>query len=203
MFRVLYKNDKRKILKMTALAPTLSNRYFSNISLLLRDLFLILAGSWLVALLAQVEIPLQPVPITGQTFAVLLVGAALGSRRGAAAMIAYIAQGALGLPFFAGGASGFGILTGATAGYLVGFIVAAYVVGWLAERGLERSVRTSLIPFLAGTVIIYICGAAWLSIVVGSLSKAIQLGILPFLAGDVIKLFAAALALPAAWKLVK
>lgn len=203
MFRVLYKNNKRKILKMTALAPTLSNRYFSNISSFLRDLFLVLVGSWLVALLAQVEIPLQPVPITGQTFAVLLVGAALGSRRGAAAMIAYIAQGALGLPFFAGGTSGLSILTGATAGYLVGFIVAAYVVGWLAERGLERSVRTSLIPFLVGTVIIYVCGVAWLSVVVGSLGKAIQLGVLPFLVGDVIKLVAAALALPAAWKLLK
>lgn len=188
---------------MTALAPTLSNRYFSNISSFLRDLFLVLVGSWLVALLAQVEIPLQPVPITGQTFAVLLVGAALGSRRGAAAMIAYIAQGALGLPFFAGGASGLSILTGATAGYLVGFIVAAYVVGWLAERGLERSVRTSLIPFLVGTVIIYVCGVAWLSVVVGSLGKAIQLGVLLFLVGDVIKLVAAALALPAAWKLLK
>src|SRR3990172_154573 len=101
---------------MTTLAPTLSARFFPTASAWLRDLFLILAGSWLVALFAQLEIPLQPVPITRQSFAVLLVGALLGSKRGAPAMIAYIAQGGLGLPFFAGGASGVGILTGATAG---------------------------------------------------------------------------------------
>jgi biotin transport system substrate-specific component len=188
---------------MTALAPTLSTRLFPRTASWLRDLTLILAGSWLVALLAQLEIPLQPVPITGQTFAVLLVGALLGSKRGAAAMTAYIAQGAMGLPFFAGGASGLGILTGATAGYLVGFIGAAYVIGWLAERGLERSVRTSIFPFLIGTIIIYLCGVTWLSNLLGSFSKAIQLGLLPFLVGDVIKLIAAALALPAAWAFVK
>lgn len=188
---------------MTALAPTLSLRLFPRTASWLRDLFLILAGSWLVAFFAQLEIPMQPVPITGQTFAVLLVGALLGSKRGVAAMIAYIAQGGLGLPFFAGGASGFGILTGATAGYLLGFIGAAYVVGWLAEKGLERSVRTSILPFFVGTVVIYIFGVAWLSIVLGSLSKAIQFGLLPFLVGDVIKLMAAAIVLPSAWKFVK
>lgn len=188
---------------MTTLAPTLSVRYFPSVSNWLRDLFLIIAGSLFVAFFAQIEVPLRPVPITGQTFAVLLIGALLGSKRGAAAMMAYITQGAMGLPFFAGGASGLGILTGATAGYLLGFVVAAYAVGWLAERGLERSVRTSIIPFLAGTVIIYVFGVAWLSIVLGSLSKAIQFGLLPFLLGDFIKLIAAALALPIAWKFVK
>lgn len=188
---------------MTALAPTLSNRFFPNVSSIVKDIFLILAGSWLVAIFAQVEIPLQPVPITGQTFAVLLVGAVLGSKRGAAAMIAYIAQGGMGLPFFAGGASGLGILTGATAGYLVGFVGAAYVVGLLAERGLERSVKTSLIPFFIGTITIYVFGVTWLSIVLNSFSQAIQFGLLPFLIGDVIKLIAAAIALPAVWRFVK
>ena len=120
-----------------------------------------------------------------------------------AAMIASIAQGAAGLPFFAGGASGLGILTGTTAGYLLGFVAAAYVIGLLAERGLERSVRTSILPFLVGTIIIYAFGIAWLSIVLGSLSKAIQFGLLPFLAGVAIKLIAAAIALPSAWKFVK
>jgi biotin transport system substrate-specific component len=188
---------------MTTLAPTLSLRFFPRAASWLRDLLLILAGSWLVALFAQIEIPMLPVPITGQTFAVLLIGAALGSKRGAAAMIGYIAQGGLGLPFFAGGASGMGILTGATAGYLLGFVGAAYAVGWLAERGLERSVRTSILPFLVGTVIIYMCGVAWLAVMLGSLSKAIQFGLLPFIAGDLVKLIAAALTLPIAWKLVK
>jgi biotin transport system substrate-specific component len=186
---------------MLTLAPTLYDRSFPKVSNWVRDLSLIIAGSLFVALLAQIEIPMLPVPITGQTFAVLLVGALLGSKRGAAAMIAYIVEGAAGLPFFAGGASGVGILTGATAGYLVGFVVAAYVIGLLAERGLERSVRTSILPFLVGTVIIYLFGVTWLSIFLKSLSQGIEFGLLPFLIGDAIKLIAAALVLPAAWKL--
>lgn len=190
---------------MTTLAPTLSNRYFPRTAEWIRSLLLIFAGSLLLALLAQIEIvlPFTPVPITGQTFGVLLIGAALGSKRGAASIILYITEGAMGLPFFAGGASGLGILTGATAGYLAGFVVAAYAIGWLAERGLERSVRTSVIPFLVGTVIIYICGVAWLSIMLGGFGKAITLGLVPFLLGDAIKLIAASLLLPIAWKFVK
>lgn len=190
---------------MTTLAPTIYERSFPHVSSAVRNVTLILLGSWLVALLAQIEIPLpfSPVPITGQTFAVLLVGALLGSKRGAAAMLAYIAQGASGLPFFAGGASGIGILTGATSGYLAGFIVAAYVVGLLAERGMERSFKTSVLPFLVGTVIIYAFGVTWLSTVVGSFGKAIELGLLPFIIGDVIKMVAAGVALPSAWRMVQ
>jgi biotin transport system substrate-specific component len=188
---------------MLTLAPTLYTNTFPRISNWLRDLSLILLGSLFVAFFARIEIPMQPVPITGQTFAVLLVGALLGSKRGAAAMAVYLFEGAIGLPFFAGGASGIGILTGATAGYLLGFIGAAYVIGLLAEKGLERSVRTSIIPFLAGTLVVYLFGVTWLSVVLGSLSQAIQYGLVPFLLGDVIKLIAAALVLPAAWKLVK
>jgi biotin transport system substrate-specific component len=190
---------------MTTLAPTISLRYFPRTASWLRDLTLIVLGSLFVAVLAQVKIPLSftPVPLTGQTFAVLLVAAALGSKRGAASMAFYIALGAFGLPIFAGGASGVAYLSGATLGYLIGFVIAAYVVGLLAERGLERSVRTSVIPFLVGTVIIYACGVSWLAIVLGSFSKALTAGLIPFVIGDVIKLIAASLALPAAWKLVK
>jgi biotin transport system substrate-specific component len=190
---------------MTTLAPMLSNRCLPRTTEWLRNLFLIVLGSLLIATLAQVEIilPFTPVPITGQTFGVLLIGAALGSKRGTASIVLYITEGAMGLPFFAGGASGLGILSGATAGYLAGFVGAAYTVGWLAECGLERSMRTSVIPFLVGTVIIYVCGAAWLSIMLGSFSKALTLGVVPFLFGDAIKLMAASLTLPMAWKLVK
>jgi biotin transport system substrate-specific component len=177
---------------MLTLAPTLYTRALPRTSNWIRDLSLILLGSLFVALFAQIEIPTLPVPITGQTFAVLLVGALLGSKRGAAAIIVYIAEGAAGLPFFAGGASGIAILTGATAGYLVGFIVAAYVIGLLAERGMERSVRTSIIPFLIGTLIIYFFGATWLLIVYKSLSIAIMEGVVKFLIVDAIKLIAAA-----------
>ena len=186
---------------MTTLAPTLSNRYFSRTAPWLRDVYLITLSTLLVATLAQVKIllPFTPVPLTGQTFAVLLVGAALGSKRGAASLILYTLMGALGLPFFAGGASGLAYMSGPTLGYLVGFIVAAYVIGLLAERGLERSVRTSLIPFLAGTLIIYLFGAGWLAILFG-VEQALALGVLPFLVGDAIKLILAALALPMAWR---
>lgn len=190
---------------MTTFAPTLSERAFPNISPRVRDLFLVIVGSLLIAGLAQIEIPLPftPVPITGQTFGVLLIGAALGSKRGVAALLLYITEGALGLPFFAGAASGFGVLTGATAGYLIGFVIAAYIVGLLAERGLERSMRTSIIPFFVGTIIIYICGAVWLAVLLGGIGEAFAAGVLPFLIGDAIKLIAAALVLPAAWKLVR
>lgn len=187
---------------MTTLAPTLTTRFFPQTASWLRDLILIVAGSLLVALFARLEIPLQPVPITGQTFAVLLVGAALGSKRGAAALALYLVEGIAGLPFFSGGAHGLGIVTGATGGYLIGFVAAAFVIGLLAERGLERSFRTSLIPFLVGTLIIYLFGVTWLAIVLGSLSDAITHGLLKFLVGDAVKLVAAAIALPAAWKLV-
>jgi biotin transport system substrate-specific component len=171
----------------------------------LRDLILVTAGALFVAVLAQVKIPLPftPVPLTGQTFAVLLVAATLGSKRGAASMAFYIALGVFGLPVFAGGAAGMAYLSGATLGYLIGFIAAAYVIGLLAERGLERSLRTSILPFLAGTIIIYACGVAWLTVLLGSFVKAVAAGLVPFVVGDIIKLAAAALALPAAWKLVK
>lgn len=187
---------------MTTLAPTIYTRTFPRAAGWLRDVILIVLGALFVAALAQVKAPLPftPVPLTGQTFAVLLVGAVLGSKRGAASMALYIALGALGLPVFAGGASGIAYLSGATLGYLVGFVLAAYVIGLLAEHGLERSVRTSIIPFLAGTAIIYICGVAWLTIVLGSLSKALAAGLVPFLVGDAIKLIAASLALPTAWR---
>jgi len=190
---------------MTTLAPTLYTRTFPRTASWLRDVTLIVLGALFVAALAQVEIPLPftPVPITGQTFGVLLVGAALGSKRGAAALGFYLSLGMFGLPFFAGGAHGFSIVIGATGGYLIGFILAAYVIGRLAERGWERSVRTSLVPFLVGTVIIYVCGVAWLAVLLGSFSKAIAAGLLPFLIGDVVKLIAAALALPTAWKFVR
>jgi len=189
---------------MTTLASTLSTRYFPRTTAWLRDLVLIITGALLVATIAQMKIPLPftPVPLTGQTFAVLLVGAALGSKRGAASLSLYMVFGAVGLPFFAGGASGLAYLSGPTLGYLVGFIAAAYVIGRLAERGLERSVRTSLVPFLVGTLVIYTFGVGWLTVLFG-FEKALALGVLPFLVGDTTKLVLAALALPAAWKFVK
>jgi biotin transport system substrate-specific component len=190
---------------MTTLAPTLSTRVFQRASSWLRDLLMIVSGSLLIAFLAQVRIPLPftPVPLTGQTFGVLLVGAALGARRGVASLSLYTAMGLIGLPVFTGWSSGFSHLLGPTGGYLLGFIAAAWLVGRLAERGLERNLRTSFVPFLVGTFVIYLFGVSWLAVLLGSLSQALLTGLLPFLIGEAIKLIAAALALPAAWKLGK
>lgn len=188
---------------MTTLAPTLTTRYLPAVKPAARDALMILSGAALVALMAQIAIPLPftPVPLTGQTFAVLLVGAALGSKRGAASLALYTAAGALGLPVFAAAKSG---LSGPTLGYLFGFIAAAYLIGWLSERGLERSIRTSLIPFALGTLVIYLFGAGWLALSLHlSPADALAKGVLPFLPGDIFKMALAALSLPAAWRVTR
>ncbi|HEU5394900.1 MAG TPA: biotin transporter BioY, partial [Candidatus Methylomirabilis sp.] len=169
---------------------------------LLRDALLIVGGSLLTALCAQIVIPLIPVPITGQTFAVLLIGAALGARRGAAAIGLYVVEGLVGLPVFAGGGAGLARLQGPTGGYLLGFIAAAYLTGTLAERGWDRSVRFAAAAMAAGNVVIYLFGVPWLALFLGW-PKAVTAGLLPFIPGDLLKLAAAALALPGAWVLVR
>ena len=185
-----------------ALAPTLFTRALPRLDSRVRDALLVVTGSLFVAVLAQVKIPLPftPVPLTGQTFAVLLVGAALGSRRGVASLLLYLVEGMAGLPFFAGGASGLAYAAGPTGGYLLGFVCAAFLVGLMAEHGMDRRLRTALLAFLAGEAVIYLFGVPWLSLYIG-MQKALAAGLLPFLVGDAIKLVAAALALPAAWML--
>ena len=173
-------------------------------SALLFDAALVLGASLVIALSAQVaiQLPFSPVPITGQTMAVLLVGALLGSRRGALAVLAYIAQGLAGLPVFAGGAAGLARLFGPTGGYLVGFVAAAFLVGWLAERGWDRRFGTTLAAMTLGNLVIYGVGAVWLAVFVGGLSRAWSLGVLPFLPGDALKIVLAAVLLPGGWKLL-
>jgi len=170
---------------------------------LLYDAMLVMGGSALVALLAQVAIPLpfSPVPLTGQTFAVLLVGALLGSTRGSLAIIVYLAEGVVGLPVFAGGGAGLARLAGPTGGYLVGFVFAAFVVGLLAKRGWDRSVWRAGTAMLVGNALIYAVGLPWLSHFVGA-QRVLVLGLCPFVIGDCVKLVVAALALPAGWKLL-
>jgi biotin transport system substrate-specific component len=188
----------------TTLAPTITHRVLPRANALLRDGLLILVGSLIVAALAQVRIPLAftPVPITGQTFAVLLVGAALGARRGAACLLLYLGQGLAGLPVFTSGGHGLAHLAGPTGGYLIGFVAAAAIVGALCERGLDRRWETALLPFLAGEAVIYLFALPWLALFVGA-SAALSKGLLPFLAGDLIKLSLAALLLPSTWRLLK
>lgn len=174
-----------------------------NKAALAYDILVILSGSWLIALAAQLSIPLpfSPVPITAQTFAVLLVGALAGQRLGSLSVAAYLAQGLAGLPVFAGGTSGLSRLLGPSGGYLLGFWAAAYLVGSLAERGWTRQVRGTLLAMLAGNLVIYLCGLPYLSLFVG-VEKALVAGFYPFLVGDVIKILLATLALPLGWKML-
>lgn len=167
----------------------------------LRDVALVVGAAGLVGLLAQVSIHLSftPVPVTGQTLGVLLAGTALGARRGAAAMALYAVAGILGVPWFAGGASGY---VGASFGYVIGFFVCAALCGHLAERGADRSLLKSVPAMIAGEVAMYAIGVLWLAADLHvSIGQGISLGLTPFLAGDAIKAAIAAVALPSAWKL--
>lgn len=166
---------------------------------------LVLAGSLVIALAAQVAFPLpwSPVPVTGQTFAILLVGAALGSRLGLAAVAAYLVEGAIGLPVFAPGAAlGLARFTGPTAGYLVGFACAAFAVGWLAERGWDRRLERAALAMVAGEIMIYVCGLLWLARFVPG-ERLLDAGLLPFIPGDLFKLALAAVLLPAARRVIR
>jgi biotin transport system substrate-specific component len=159
------------------------------------------AGSWLVAGLAQIEIelPFTPVPITGQTLGVLIVGASLGAGLAAVSMALYLLQGALRLPFFSGGDSGAGFLalSAPTGGYLWGFVLSTAVVGALAERRWDRSVRSSIGEMFLGEVILYTVAIPWLMQALDvSLGRALELGLAPFVVGDTLKLLAAAGVLP-------
>ena len=164
------------------------------------DVFLVLGGSLLIALSARVSIPLgfSPVPITGQTFGVFLIGALYGPVRGAATVIAYLVEGACGLPVFAGGASGAAALWGPTGGYLVGFVPAAAIVGCLAERGWDRRFLTTLAAMFMGNCVLYACGLVWLAGFVG-IASVLGEGLVPFLPGAVVKAVLAAAVLPGGW----
>ncbi len=170
-------------------------------------LVLVVGFALLTAVAAQIYIPVPgtPVPITAQTFAVLLAGASIGSRAGAASQALYWILGAVGLPFYAEASGGWEVATGATGGYLFGFIIAAWVVGYLAEKGQDRNVWSAVPAFLAGNTVIYLFGVPWLMWSVESittLGDAMAAGFTPFVLGDITKIVAAGLLLPVAWKLV-
>jgi biotin transport system substrate-specific component len=168
---------------------------------LARDLALVVGGAAFVGALAQlaVHLPGTPVPITGQTLGVLLVGTAFGMRRAAATIALYAVAGVLGVPWFAGHGSGW---SGASFGYVVGFFLAATLCGFLAERGADRTVLRSIPVMLAGEVVIYGVGMAWLAVAAHlTLGQTISEGLTPFLLGDAVKAALAAGLLPAAWAL--
>ncbi len=168
-----------------------------------RHLALILIGTALIAVCARIYIliPGSPVPFTGQTFGVLLASGALGFRRGVAATVLYVLLGAIGLPIYAEGKHGIEILTGATGGYLVGFVLASAIVGRLAELGWDRNLLGGIGAMLIGSAAMYAVGVPWLSVMAfgGDLQQGIEKGLVPFLLWDAVKLTLAAAAFPAAW----
>jgi len=171
---------------------------------LVRQVGLVIGFSLLTALAAQIVIPIGPVPITGQTFAVLLTGALLGSRLGAMAMIAYLLEGASGLPFFAGGHFGLAHLMGPTGGYLIAFPAAAFITGAFAEQGWDRRFLTAAAAMFIGSIVIIVCGCAWFALLTrSSLSAAFRLSVVPFIPGEIIKILLAAAVLPSGWKLLR
>ncbi len=191
--------------------PTLADRIFTRS--LVTDLVLIVAGTALTSILAQIAIPLWPVPMTGQTFGVLFVGATLGVVRAALSMGLYLVVGLVGLPVFAPQAdgshlTGLAALLGPTGGYLVGFILAAAFVGFLAQREWDRKWLRTLLAFVGGTLAIYAIGLPWLFVSLSNLHVANPLqatlagGLYPFLIGDALKAIFAAVLLPITWRLI-
>lgn len=184
-----------------------------------RTVVLALVGSAFVAVSAQVQVsllPFSPVPITGQTFAVLIVGMAFGWRLGAVTLLLYMAEGAAGVPVFANLSAGPAVIVGPTGGYIVGFVLAVAVVGYLAQRGWDRNVGLAAFAMLIGNIAIYLPGVLWLSAFYAGVGAdyiaatgaetpfgaALAAGLLPFLVGDVLKLALAACLLPLVWRLI-
>lgn len=188
---------------MTTLAPSarrlvLADRVFPRT--LVMDIVLVVAGAALVTILAQLVIPLQPVPITGQTLGVLLVGSTLGAVRGSLSMVLYAVLGLVGLPVFSDGSHGAGVVFGATGGYIVGFILSAALVGWLSEREWDRKILKALATFAAGSLAVFAVGLPWLSITLHlDVAQTLAAGFYPFLIGGLVKAVIAAGLLPLAW----
>jgi biotin transport system substrate-specific component len=180
-------------------------RVGERVSPRLRNVLLVISGAVLIYLTARVSVPIPgtPVPFTLQNLGILVVGGALGLRRGGLAALLYVALGLVGLPFFAEGRGGLAVITGTNGGYLVGFVFAAALVGRLAELGWDRRMGGAIGATLLGTLVIYLVGVPWLAATTGMApGQAIAKGLLPFVALDTVKLLAAAAVFPAAWWVV-
>ncbi len=189
----------------TASTATLRRAVFPRAGVL-TDAALVLGGALFVALFAQLSIrlPFTPVPITGQTFAVLLVGGALGTVCGSLSMGLYALMGIIGLPVYADHAHGWSIVSGATGGYIFGFLVAGALVGYLADKGWDQRFATSGTMMLIGNTFIFLFGCIWLQHVLHTnLEKTLEYGLYPFVPGEILKLYLAAALLPGAWALVR
>jgi biotin transport system substrate-specific component len=185
-------------------APTLAVALWPTANARWRAVLLALAGSALLTLSAKVQVPFWPVPMTMQTYVVLVLGMAMGARLGAATIALYLAEGAIGLPVFAGTPEkGLGVayMMGPTGGYLLGFLIAGTLVGWLAERGWDRGWPRALAAMTLGHAVLFFFGVAWLGTFVGA-EKAIALGLTPFWAATIAKTLLGVATLPLAWKIL-
>lgn len=185
--------------------PTLAEQAFSGRTTVLRNAILAVAGSLALWLSAKLQVPFYPVPMTMQTFVVLVIGTSFGWRLGAATVALYLVEGALGLPVFAGTPEkgiGLAYMVGPTGGYLLGYLPAAALCGFLASRGWDRGIVTTALSMLLGTVVIYAFGLSWLGAVVGWDKPVLAWGLTPFVFGDLLKLALATAVLPLIWKFV-
>ncbi len=186
--------------------PTLADTLWSGGNAFVRNTVLAIAGSIALWISAKIQVPFYPVPMTMQTFVVLMIGMAYGWPLAGATLLLYLVEGAVGLPVFAGTPErgiGLAYMIGPTGGYLVGFLAAATAVGWLAERGWDRSPVRMLAAMLAGMAIIYLCGLAWLGSVIGWDKPVLSFGLAPFLPAEAFKIILAVVILPVAWRLVR
>lgn len=179
--------------------PTIADRVFARG--LPMDIALIAAGAGLTAIAAQVAIPLWPVPVTGQTLAVLLVGSTLGALRGTLSMVLYAVLGIVGVPVFSDATHGLSIIMGPTGGYIIGFIFAAAFTGWLAQRAWDHRIVGAILSFLAGTVVTFLIGLPWLAVSLHlNLEQTLQFGLYPFVVGGLVKALLAAGIVRLAWR---
>ena len=183
--------------------PTLADRIVSRTRAM--DAVLIIAGAALTAVSAQIAVPLWPVPITGQTLAVLLVGVTLGAVRGGLSMVLYAILGIVGLPVFSESSSGWGVIAGPSGGYIIGFIFAAILTGWLAQREWDRKLLRAFVAFLAGSVVTFAFGLPWLATYLGAvgvpndLNSVLTAGLYPFILGGIVKSILGAGIITLAW----
>ncbi len=178
--------------------PTLVDRLLTRS--IATDVVLIAAGAALTAIAAQIAVPLWPVPITGQTLAVLIVGSSLGALRGVLSMVLYAVLGIVGLPVFSDQTHGIGVVLGTTGGYIVGFILAAALTGWLAQRQWDHRILGAIASFAAGTVVTFAIGLPWLAVVGHfDFEQTLQYGLYPFIVGGIVKALLAAAFIRLAW----
>jgi biotin transport system substrate-specific component len=185
---------------LSATHPTLLNTLAPGGSLL-RTAGFAIGGSLLLALAAKAQVPFWPVPMTMQSLVIMMLGMAYGSRLAMATVLLYLAEGLAGLPVFAGAGAGFAYMTGPTAGYLVGFVAAAGLIGWLAERGWDRSPVKALAAMSVGHALLFVPGVAWLAVLFGT-EKAIAVGLTPFIAATLLKTVLGAALMQASWMVV-